>query len=432
MARQNAAKKKNQHLSNIGAAYRVDFVKADLRRKKIDVDRQASRYAESLIELQRAGWIVCFQTIILPETARPSLGRRWHWWGLAGSPDGAVGAQILLDIQRSALPRKDVSNRLGGFWVFQAHTETDQLHQHGCIAFRSQHELDAYVQRLRAAYASLTYKLRNLRVCGGFGVGFEVEGNAINLQALSGENDIRKSVIYAVRELDSEVNLMPASRRHASFGALAVRRANLADKAHCTKLEAESGGAQIKHNSEAYDQYLQAPCASLIHDIRNLRTTGARGVNVDVEHEVIDPHVLPCKDSSAKTVKYSTRELDRAVRLISATRRYVVIEPLATVSSNQVPCRWLIDGQVEDARIKHFPHSQSQEKALCIRHFFSAKTTFLPGPVLFSTALAAPPYFWPQIRAPPTYFNPLQGCPIYFLSSYSIHLILNGADNHVP
>src|SRR5690606_26253915 len=58
LARKNLSKRENVRLRMIGAAYRVDYVKADQQRRRADLDRQTRRYTEGLIELQRAGWIV--------------------------------------------------------------------------------------------------------------------------------------------------------------------------------------------------------------------------------------------------------------------------------------------------------------------------------------------------------------------------------------
>src|SRR5690606_22773214 len=175
LARENASNKQNERLRNIGAKYRVDYVKADRRRKRIDLNQQCSKYIERLIELQREGWIVCFQTIILPENARPTLARS-HQWGLAGSPDAQHGAKTLLDIQTAAT--KDIaSSCLGGFWALQAH-DCGQVHMHGLPAFRNQQEFDAYRNRLDASFAAHTYRLRHLKVIAGFGVSSDVKDNA--------------------------------------------------------------------------------------------------------------------------------------------------------------------------------------------------------------------------------------------------------------
>lgn len=228
LGRENTSNKKNQRLRSKGASHRVDYVKAEQWRRRIDLDRQTLGYTKRLIELQIAGWIVVFQTIILPEHVRPTM-RRMRLWGLAGSPDAQDGAKTLRDIQRAALPTKGSSRRLGGFWVLQAH-DSNQLHMHSHVAFRTQQEFEIYQQRLKAAYADHTYQYRHFRVVGAFGVGTPVEQNAIDTQVLPHANDIRRSVIYSMREFVQEVNLLPG-RRHASFGALIVKKPLSANEA---------------------------------------------------------------------------------------------------------------------------------------------------------------------------------------------------------
>lgn len=219
LARKNLSNRENVRLRMIGAAYRVDYVKADQQRRRADLDRQTRGYTEGLIELQRAGWIVAFITIVLPEHMRPTL-QRSHWWGLAGSPTADDGNEVLRAIRRAALPAKRVSERVGGFWLTQAH-DSDQVHTHSHVAFRDQGELDEYLRRLHAAYDRHTCRLRSLSVVGAFGVRFPIEENAIDLQVLAAEDDIRRTVTYSMRELDRGVNLLPSGRRHAPFGALA-------------------------------------------------------------------------------------------------------------------------------------------------------------------------------------------------------------------
>lgn len=264
LARENATNRKNQHLRNTGAEYRVDYVKADKRRRRIDLERLTLDYTERLIKLQMAGWIVVFQTIILPEHARPTIGRM-RMWGLAGSPDAQDGAKTLRDIQRAALPTKGSSGRLGGFWVLQAH-DSNQLHMHSHVAFRSQQEFEAYQQRLKSAYADHTYQYRNFRVVGAFGVGTPVEQNAIDTQVLPHANDIRRSVIYSMREFDQEVNLLPG-RRHASFGALIVKKplsANEAGGPAESTIGGRSEDNRIKHYKALHWSPGNPICVSLV------------------------------------------------------------------------------------------------------------------------------------------------------------------------
>ncbi|WP_162988203.1 hypothetical protein [Alcaligenes aquatilis] len=244
---ENTSKKENQRLRTKGVSHRVDYVKADQWRRCVDHERQVRRYSASLIQLQREGWIVCFQTIVLPEPARPTLSRS-NQWGLAGSPDAAHGTQILRQIQRASLPAKAVSKRLGGFWALQSH-DSDQVHQHGLIAFRDQQELDAYWKRLNESYANRTLRLRSFKVIGAFGVHQEVGKDSIDLRILSNEDDIKRTVLYSMREFGREVNLIPAARRHAAFGALTIKKPKPTNESTCEQQseEKQSGDRRIKH-----------------------------------------------------------------------------------------------------------------------------------------------------------------------------------------
>lgn len=212
LARNNTANRGKQP----GQHY--DYARNDQIKRSIRLSKITGQYSDQLVRLNRQGWIVCFLTIVLPTHARPTLSRS-KYWGLAGSPDAAQGAETLLSIFRSAKPKKNVSSQLGGVWRLQEH-DSDQVHLHGVIAFKDRQVIAQFLAKLETEFEAKTYQLRNLKVIAGFGVGFEVEDNSIDFHTLPTEADIRRTVVYVMRELDGPVNLLPGTKRYAAFGAL--------------------------------------------------------------------------------------------------------------------------------------------------------------------------------------------------------------------
>lgn len=250
----NTSDCKNRSLTLAGESYSVDYVKADRLARRSRIDTSTRKYMNELVELQSNGWFVVYLTIILPRSARPSTSSK-RIWGLAGSPDAAKGAEVLLKIQRAALPSKHSSKLVAGFWRLQLH-DCEQVHLHAPLAFPNLQEFELYLQRLNDAYFKHTNSLRNLKIIGGFGIGLRVEDNAIDVQILDTADDIKRVVSYSLRQLDVDVDLTPVAHRYAAFGALTSKpRKNIAASQNPKKDGSEA--VRIKH-------YMDLPYIHLI------------------------------------------------------------------------------------------------------------------------------------------------------------------------
>lgn len=372
LARQNASNKRNRQLAAQGAGFRVDWDKSDSSRQSQRIEAMSRKRSQQLIDLQRSGWIVVFETLVLPSHIRPSL-KRWRCWGLAGSPDSAQGRQALQDMSKAARPKENSSRRLGGLWCLQSHA-CEQLHQHAVIAFRDQQEYDDYRKQLEDAYSSETYRWRKLTVLGGFGIGIDVEENAIVMLPLATPDDIRREVQYILRELDVEADLIPGNR-HGTFGALAAPKPKVK---HDTTPEPSI-------EAEHHDDDLAAPKPQLMHSTALEPSAEAERHDDDPAPSRLqaDPDLIPWQRYSPPTSAFAA---------LCALPMLALILSLITTSLSAL-CAMMV-----------LITTSLSEQTVCsgverIRHYSTQAPRAFPClsiPVQ-STSLLLPP-----IRAPPT------------------------------